>query len=128
MRQLYILTTTLFLFGSLFFVACKQDKKLDQEMLIGRWEIIEGERNGQVSEMLADLYFEFFRDGNMRSNLPGADGLSKFELKEGQIFQTGENLQPVYLIQELTDSTLLMSSQISNYDFRFLLGKKVTEH
>ena len=128
MKRRHPFSGLLLIFAILAFTACKKEKKITQDMLIGHSEIIEGARDGRPVESLADLYFDFFRDGTMLSNLPGASGQTTYEFAEGKISQSGGQIEPEYIIQELNDSLLLLTTIINNSDFRFLLARKEREH
>jgi len=110
--------------ASIFMVGCKPEKQDDYaEKILGRWEIREGLRNGEATESLSGLFFEFQAGGAMRTNLSGAEETAAYELKENQILQRQSQIEADYTIEEITDSTLTLSTKLRSYNFRFMLGK-----
>ena len=68
-----------------FFLACIglltgcQDEQTSskEELILGRWEIQQAYRNGRTTESLEELYFEFYKDGKMNTNLLGSSSLRR---------------------------------------------------
>jgi hypothetical protein len=115
------------LFISLFSViACTETPQEDntQEYLIGRWDIQEASRNGRPTESLDQLYFEFFEDGSMNSNLTGSTQESKYTLEGKTVKQNGSPMDSDYAIEEISDSTLTMNTNIRGQIFRFRFQKQ----
>ena len=125
MKRSKIYQSTLFIF--LFSViACTEVSQEDntQEYLIGRWEIQEASRNDRPTESLERLIFEFFEDGNMNSNLTGSTQESKYTLEGMLVKQTGSPMDSDYTIEEISDSTLTMNTNIRGQIFRFRFLKQ----
>lgn len=124
MKQLIASTLilSLFTFG---FYACKNEPKINQEDLLGRWELREGFRNEQKSEDLAGLFFEFFGDGKMLTNMSGVTSEAQYELKKQNLLQRGGEMDADYQIQTLNDTSLVLSTTLRNTNFRFVLGKSI---
>lgn len=124
-----ISTRVLFFFiGVAALSACQDSQEIDrQEYLLGRWEIQEARRNGQATESLQELYFEFFQDGKMTTNLLGAAETASYELEDGELRQRDSQLDIDYRIEELTDSLLILTTNLRDYDFRFRLHKRIQE-
>lgn len=118
--------TTLF-FSILFLLGCEGDSLDNKDLLIGRWDIREAKRNGQATESLDQLYFEFFQDGNMKTNILGADEDATYELKEKTIRQRDSQMPIDYTVETISDTSLIMSATINRFNFRFQLGKTVEE-
>ena len=118
--------TTLF-FSILFLFGCKGESVDNTDTLIGRWDIREARRNGQATESLDQLYFEFFEDGNMKTNILGADEEATYELDDNTIRQRDSQMPIDYTIETLSDTSLIMSTTINRFNFRFQLGKTVEE-
>lgn len=115
------------LFISLFSViSCTEPPQEDntQEYLIGRWDIQEASRNGRPTESLDQLYFEFFEDGSMNSNLTGSTQESKYTLEGKTVKQSGSPMDSDYAIEEISDSTLMMNTNIRGQIFRFRFQKQ----
>ncbi len=103
----------------------QSDKK--EELLLGRWEIQQAYRNGKTTESLEELYFEFYQDGKMKTNLLGATETASYELEDGKLLQLDSQMDINYNIQELNDSLLVMTTQLRDYDFRFRLRRSIQE-
>ena len=115
------------LFISLFSViSCTEPPQEDntQEYLIGRWDIQEASRNGRPTESLDQLYFEFFEDGSLNSNLTGSTQESKYTLEGKTVKQNGSPMDSDYTIEEISDSTLTMNTNIRGQIFRFRFQKQ----
>jgi len=106
--------------------SCKKDSDATAKMLMGRWELQEGFRNGQPSESLAGLFFEFGVEGKMSTNLPLMELSSKstFSADPEKIIQRQGETEVEYQIETLSDSVLIVNTKLRNYDFRFVLKKK----
>ncbi len=119
-------------FGALLLslVSCGGDAVAEQQnLLIGHWDLIEGQRNGKVTESLRDTYFEFTSDGKMSTNLPIKGGIdSPYVIEDGAIVQTIINeLQIRYKIVELTPKALKLTTKLRGFDFVFDLEKGVQQ-
>ncbi|MEM6321773.1 MAG: lipocalin family protein [Bacteroidota bacterium] len=118
------------IFGSFLFLlmSCGSDSvsEKQKELLIGRWSLVEGSRNGKVTESLRDTYFEFTAEGKMSTNLPIPGGKeSPYQIEENIITQTILNdLKVQYTIEELTPSMLKLAAKLRGYDFVFQLEKE----
>ena len=121
------LLSLLFIFS---LTSCQQDGKKQvntEDLIIGRWDIQEAKRNGRITESLDELYYEFYEDGSMRTNLTGASEQCKFELDNKQLYQRESKMDADYLIEELNDSTLVISTELRGSAFQFLLTKSILE-
>ena len=121
------------IFGTLLLLltACGSDTTIqDQKALLeGRWDLIEGQRNGKVTDSLRDTYFEF-KDGNkMSTNLPIKGGTnSPYDIVDNAIVQTIVNdIQIKYQIVELTPEALKLTTNLRGFDFVFSMEKAKVE-
>ncbi|MFK7979168.1 MAG: hypothetical protein AB8G86_04245 [Saprospiraceae bacterium] len=121
------------IFGTLLLLltACGSDTTVqDQKALLeGRWNLIEGQRNGKVTDSLRDTYFEF-EDGNkMSTNLPIKGGMnSPYDIVDNAIVQTIVNdIQIKYQIVELTPQALKLTTNLRGFDFVFSMEKANVE-
>jgi len=115
------------LFITVLLASCKQEPKEDPQDLIGYWEIQNAYRNGQQTESLDELFFEFLADGTMRTNISGIPNDAAYAVKGNTVQQRESDMEIDYTIQEATDSTLILSTTIRNYDFRFELDQRVPQ-
>ena len=108
--------------------ACQGDQAArTEELLLGRWEIQEATRNGRPTESLEELYFEFFQDGQMSTNLFGAPESSQYQIDGDLIQQRESRMETDYTIQEITDSTLTLATRMRDFDFQFRLRRSIQE-
>ncbi|MCB0548618.1 MAG: lipocalin family protein [Phaeodactylibacter sp.] len=109
-------------------VACGNEPEGQQELLLGRWELRQATRNGSPTESLSELYFVFNADGSMNTNLPvpGMSEETKYKLDGRNIYQYSDGLpdELSYFIDEISDSTLVLSTEIRNFRFNFVLEKQ----
>ncbi|MCI5082376.1 MAG: hypothetical protein MRY78_11805 [Saprospiraceae bacterium] len=114
----------------LVLASCTSDKPKDDntaDYLIGRWNIEEATRNDQQTESLAKLFYEFFEDGTMRTNLTGSTQTGTYQLEDKQILQRETPMDADYNIEEITDSTLIMNTSLRGQAFRFRFSKEKME-
>lgn len=97
--------------------------------LVGRWLLVEGQRNGKVTDSLRDTYFEFTADDKMSTNLPIKGGMnSPYDIVENAIVQTIVNdIQIKYQIVELTPEVLKLTTNLRGFDFVFSMEKEKSE-
>lgn len=107
-------------------LSCNKENEATAKMLMGRWELQEGFRNGEPTESLTDLFFEFGKEGRMETNLPlpEAGGPSTYAAEKQVIVQRQGGVEVEYQIEMLNDSVLIINTSMRNYDFRFVLRKK----
>ena len=103
--------------------SCQADNDKTMSQLQGRWEIKEALSNGRPTERLSALFYEFKPDGQMTSNMTGSEQTQAFELDGDRLLQKGGALEADYRIVEISDSLLVLSTVINNYDFHFTLRK-----
>lgn len=116
------------LLGWLLLTNCgNEGVKEEKDLILGRWEIQEAYRNGRVTESLAELYFEFFQDGKMTTNILGTPETATYELDGSQVRQREGQLDINYQVEELTDSTLILATELQGFAFRFSLHRDLPE-
>ena len=119
-------TLLVLVIGSVF--SCRSEVADDkQDSILGRWDIQEATRNNRPTESLAELYFEFYEDGTMLTNLTGESEKANYEVDGERLLQRESQVEPDYLIEELTDSVLIISTRLRNIPFRFRLKKSIQE-
>lgn len=110
--------------------ACTSDAKLDKaskNKVIGKWEIKEAFRNGKRTESLDNLFFEFYEDGQMRTNILGASIQSNYNISGGKIKQEAgdEGVELEYIVEIVTDTSLILSTVLRRYNFKFDLQRNL---
>lgn len=108
--------------GFLLLVAsCTEEPENIRELLPGRWELQQASRNGEPTRSLAGLYYEFGTEGTMRTNLPVAKGESTYQIVGQGIEQSQDGNIIAYTIASITDSTLIMQTELRDTPFQFQL-------
>ncbi|MEQ8703195.1 MAG: hypothetical protein RIC19_04715 [Phaeodactylibacter sp.] len=102
-------------------VSCADEPENIQELLPGRWELQQATRNGEPTRSLADLYFEFDATGIMRTNLPVAKGESSYLISGQAIEQNQDGNVIAYTVSSITDSTLVLQTELRDTPFQFQL-------
>ncbi len=108
---------------SLFF-SCDTTAK-NEHSIVGYWQLTKGLRNKNETPTLQGGYYQFGADGKMQTNLPiGADQPTDYVLEEDKIEQ--KSVQPVsYRIQTLTDSLLVLTTELRGIPFEFHLRRSL---
>jgi len=71
------------------------------------------------------LFFEFFGDGKMLTNMSSSTAEAQFELKKQTILQRGGEMDADYEIASLTDTSMVLVTVLRDYNFRFVLKKSI---
>lgn len=122
--------TNIFLITLIFAVsACSSENAADSpaNKILGRWEIQEASRNGQITESLAQLYYDFAADGKMQTNLSGATESGTYEINDMKLLQKDMQINAEYNIESLSDSLLVLTTKLRNSNFKFILTPKEGE-
>lgn len=109
------------------FFACNEDEIQDQDLILGRWDIQEALRSGRPTESLDNLFFEFFEEGKMTTNITGSTVDGSYEIDGDQLKQRGGPLETNYTIQTLSDSVLVLTALINKFDFKLQFSRTVQE-
>lgn len=112
------LLSILFIYA-IVFTGCGKDAVDEGPQLEGRWEVEEARRNGRLTESLRGLYFDFGQEGSFTTNISGMDENGRYEVSENSIATSEVQLSLDYKINELSDSTLELTSVFQDYRFFF---------
>jgi hypothetical protein len=106
-----------------FFVQGCHNKEAILNNLSHRWLLDKGFRNEKETDSLAGLYFEFNTSGEVTTNLNGQDERLTFKLEGEDIIEL-PGAEGVFLnIMELSDTKLVLQTDIQGYTFKFVLLK-----
>lgn len=106
-------------------VSCGEEPQNIQELLPGRWELQQATRNGEPTRSLAELYYEFDAQGTMLTNLPVAQGESTYQISGQSIEQNHQGNIIAYTVTAITDSTLVLQTELRNTPFQFNLMRAI---
>lgn len=127
MKATRFIQNALLVLGLFLTFACGEDDIQNTDLILGRWDIKEALRSGRPTESLDQLFFEFFEEGKMRTNITGSVTDGSYEIDGGQLLQRGVPLETDYTIQTLTDSVLVLTAAINRYDFRLQFTRTIQE-
>lgn len=117
-------------FNALLIWSCASETKstteLEPSQIIGKWEVQQATRSGRPTGTLDNLYFEFSADGTMETNLPTAEGQSEYQLNGNTLQQRGA-AKIDYTIESLTESVMILKTELQNLEFRFSMVKAAQE-
>ena len=104
-------------------VACTDSKTTQNEQLIlGRWELVQAVRNGKPTDSMNGIFFEFKEEGKMTSNfnLAVEERQLQYTIDKNLLDQIGEeNLK--YIIEKLTNSELILTTNYQGLEFQLQL-------
>lgn len=106
-------------------LACANDTQTKEaDKLLGRWELTSAQRDARSTDSLRGLYFEFTEDQVLRTNIMnGQAEEGTYERSENNIAQRNTTQEIDYSIESLTDSVLVLTTNLANTDFRFVFAK-----
>lgn len=112
---------------ALFLFACGNEEKVSQNTLLGKWEIANATRDGRRAPSVEGLYFNFMEDGTLQTNIASSAETATYKV-EGMVIQQRESRFEIdYTIEELTDTSLILTTELRNAQFRFFLKRATTE-
>ncbi|MBK7408825.1 MAG: hypothetical protein IPJ40_12660 [Saprospirales bacterium] len=94
------------------FAACQNDSKDTnyEELILGRWEIKEAQRNGRPTETLTGAFMEFLPKGRMISNVGGAPEESDYSVEGMSLPPIASACPPIF--RSSMQATLPWSSNL----------------
>ena len=114
------------LFLGLFVTSCKDDQNTNSkttviENVIGEWKVIESTRNNRKAKSLENAEF-MITDSTFSCNfLNNSEAFPyTFDGKQLKVLNPDEN---VYSVRTLTPDTLILKTEIKNFEFKFISVK-----
>ena len=106
-----------------FFIQGCHNKEAILNNLCHRWLLDKGFRNEKETDSLAGLYFDFNTSGEVTTNLNGQDERLTYKLDGEDIIEIA-GTEGVFLnIIELSETKLVLQTDIQGYTFKFVLLK-----
>lgn len=106
-----------------FFIQGCHNKEAIFNNLSHRWLLEKGFRNEKETDSLAGLYFDFDTSGEVTTNLNGQDERLTYKLDGEDIIELA-GMEGVFLnILELSETKLILQTDIQGYTFKFVLLK-----
>jgi hypothetical protein len=107
-----------------FFIQGCHNKEAILNNLSHRWLLDKGFRNEKETDSLTGLYFDFNTSGEVTTNLNGQDERLTYELDGEDIIELA-GTEGVFLnIMELSETKLVLQTDIQGYTFKFVLLKE----
>lgn len=106
-----------------FFSACSENKKPTTPL--GKWEIYEATRNGEVIESAVGGYFSLDSLSKFTCNTPGLPNDVKYTFNESLMQLEGDTSR--FYWSSVTDSSALLDVSLRGYAFNFKL-KNMSYH
>ncbi len=97
------------------------------QIILGKWVLKEGFRDGNPTETLADTFFEFSEEGKMSTNLGGGNEIVDYNIVENKISQTSSRFPVDYQIENISDSLLMLSMTLRDIPFVLVLEREVAD-
>jgi len=103
--------------------SCEDTSEKTQAAIIGHWELTKALRNERETGTLEGVYFDFYVDGKMETNLPvGADVPVEYEVDKTEILQ--KTPQPIrYQAVTMEDSLLVLKMEVRGMAFEMHLRR-----
>lgn len=111
-------------FSLLTFWSCQQSATIENESLLGKWEVSRAMRNGNLTPYLRNGYFIIKPTGDMTINITGSDETGKYELKDNVLSFFGDR---DFIIEALSKDTMDLRF-VMNPDNEFLFYLKKVSH
>jgi len=106
-----------------FFMQGCHNKEAILNNLSHRWLLDKGFRNEKETDSLAGLYFDFNTSGEVTTNLNGQDERLTYKLDGEDIIEMVGSESVFLNIIELSETKLILQTDIQGYTFKFLLQK-----
>jgi len=89
-----------------------------------RWLLDKGFRNEKETDSLTGLYFDFNKSGEVTTNLNGQDERLTYKLNGEDIIELA-GTEAIFLnIMELSETKLVVQTDIQGYTFKFVMLKE----
>ena len=105
-----------FIFILFGFSTCSQSDRVDKSDIAGHWQLKFALVNGENTDRLRDLFLDFNADQQLITNIFGESNSYGYEFSEGEIRQQSDP-ELIYYIQELSDSLMVLQTNIRKADF-----------
>lgn len=129
MRTVYI---TLGL-SILILFSCKGDQntiqvepKIETTDMVGTWKMHEAYKGNSKTKLLDNAYFIFDNNGKIVSNIQGDAQSYPYSFTKNKLSIDNPS-KDVYKVLSMTSDTLILTTKIRNFDFKFITVKSKSE-
>lgn len=105
-----------------FLISCRQGDGIQQDALIGKWEITKAERNGRETNYLRRGYFIISKD-MMTVNITGADETGPYKMSNNRLVM-GDKKFELEIVKSDTMIVKYLAGPNSEFVFHMLKNKK----
>lgn len=113
----------------IFSTGCNTENAFKSELLIGKWDVVSAVRaqagTSKSTSTLDEVFFEFHENQTFNSNFPAeleADKTYHYKIKAPQMLHVEES-ELVFSIDELSDTSLVLSTEVLGYNFNMRLHR-----
>lgn len=120
----YLLLSMIIVGQILLMMACQRDQASTNHRLLGTWHIVEASRNDKPTQSLDGLYLTFETEFLLKSNLLGDTMTFDVHIDGDRIEIQNDRLNH-FSVTELTDSTLILETDIQKSALKIYLSKQL---
>ena len=129
MKSFFANYSFIFLVLVLITSSCIDDDAIQKSDLLGRWMIETGYRDGNPTESLSGLFFEFREENKLLTNmnLTGEEEICDFDLDGNTIFQQNGSLNVDYNIELFKTDSLILTTELRKKKMKFVLYRAMSK-
>ncbi|MCB9327844.1 MAG: hypothetical protein H6572_04085 [Lewinellaceae bacterium] len=117
---MYKFISSIAIIGLIFNASCKEENSsVKQDLLLNHWVLKYAERNEKPTSTLQNAYINFESDSSLVSNVFSNENPIFYEIQSNEL-TIGHNKNFRLKIEEVTDTSLVISGQISKNDMKFV--------
>lgn len=104
--------------------ACSVKPDIQEVLPGGRWVVASATRDGKTTGTLTDLYFEFYPNDSLVSNIAGVPGEMRWYVQEDVIQQRKGPFDADYQVQNISASDMEVTTTLNGSAFVIKFTKK----
>lgn len=95
--------------------------------LTGLWKVTEAYKSKKLTKLLDNGFFDFDKEGKMSTNILGNPAKYPYTLAGNKITIDGAPLLSKFIVSDKTNDTLVLTTRLKNFDFKFITVKSKPE-
>ena len=96
--------------------SCTSDNGMHEEDLVGKWQVVQAQRNGKSTELVNGATFVFDEKGIMKTDITGAEDAGSFTLNEPVLTYHGKK-DVLYTLNKLTQDSMQLAVDLQGLNF-----------
>jgi|GEM_PF-3831668 len=96
--------------------SCTSDDGMHEEDLVGKWQVVQAQRNGKSTELVNGATFVFDGKGIMKTDITGAEDAGSFTLNEPVLTYHGKK-DVLYTLNKLTQDSMQLAVDLQGLNF-----------